>query len=169
MLVACIHLFFSSFKITWAVGSPDKNSLPALRTYPFVFDKPRIYALRVVSVVAGQHSQFITLDKVIKAYDACFVWIARFVLDDREFLQGRLWQPVAATSAVILTTFVHYDKKHHKKADSDHDGKGQEIGIDIKWLIIWYQEIHFRIAGIRKSFQKQVCNKETIEVKNSGC
>ena len=105
----------------------------------------------MVSVVTGQHPQLFTFSEVIEAYDACFVWITRFVLDDGEFLQGRLGQAVATTSAVILTTFVHDNKEHHKKADSNHDGERQEIGIYVKWLIIRNQEVHFRVLWVGKS------------------
>ena len=75
---------------------------------------------------------------------------------------------MAATPAVILTTFVHDNTEHHKKADSNDNGERQEVGVYVKWFIIRNQEVHFRIHRVGKSLQKQLCNGQTITGINSG-
>ena len=120
------------FKLT------ERHLFPALGTHSLVLQQPRVNALHVIGMLTGQDTQFVADHIVVQANATGLVvrLISCHKLFGRDLLQARLGQPVPSLPPAVLDALEDHDPQHDDEADADDDGKGKEVGVDVKGLVV---------------------------------
>ena len=116
----------------------ERHLFPALGTHSLVLQQPRVNALHVIGMLTGQDTQFVADHIVVQANATGLVvrLISCHKLFGRDLLQARLGQPVPSLPPAVLDTLEDHDSQHDDEADADDDGKGKEVGVDVKGLVV---------------------------------
>ena len=116
----------------------NNHLFPALRTHSLILQQPGVDALHVIRVLAGQDSQLVADHIIVEANATGFIvsLVTSHKLLGWDLFQARLWQPVPSLSPAVLDALEDHDAEHDDEADANDDGKGEEVGVDIKGLVV---------------------------------
>ena len=92
----------------------------------------------MISMLARQDTQLVADHIVVQANAASLIvsLVSGHKLFGRNLLQARLGQSVPSLPPAVLDTLEDHDAQHDDEADADNNGEGQEVGVDVKGLIV---------------------------------